>query len=95
MGQPKEHRYALAAGRGLGRLAARPPEDHRVVLLQERRKLQQERQRWEEALHVHRQTLERVREQLAQERTFHRKAYEQNRWWIELLLRWWEARGAA
>jgi hypothetical protein len=46
-------------------------------------------------LHVHRQTLERVREQLAQERTFHRKAYEQNRWWIELLLRWWEARGAA
>jgi hypothetical protein len=44
---------------------------------------------------VHRQALERVREQLAQERTFHRKAYEQNRWWIELLLRWWETRRAA
>jgi hypothetical protein len=95
MRRPAEHRHALAVGRGLGMQAARPPEDHRLVLLQEKRKLQQERQRREEALHVHRQTLERVREQLAQERTFHRKTYEQNRWWIELLLRWWEARGAA
>lgn len=93
MGQRKEHRYALAAGRSLGTQAARPPEDHRLVLLQERRKLQLERQG--EALHAHRQALERVREQLAQERTFHRKAYEQNRWWIELLLRWWGTRRAA
>jgi hypothetical protein len=76
-------------------LATRPPEDHRLVLLEERRKLREERQRREERPHVHRQTLDRVREQLAEERTFHRKAYEQNRWWIELLLRWWEARGAA
>jgi len=95
MRQPREHRHALAAGRGLGMLAPRPPEDHRLVLLEEKRKLQQERRRQEEGLRAHRQTLEWVREQLAQERTFHRKAYEQNRWWIELLLRWWEARRAA
>ena len=29
------------------------------------------------------------------ERTLHRRAYEQNRWWIELALRWWRARHAA
>lgn len=95
MRQPVEPRHAHAAGRGLHTSTPRPPEDHRLALLRENQRWQEEQQRRQEVLRVHREALERVRERLAQERTFHRKAYEQNRWWIELALRWWEARRAA
>lgn len=39
--------------------------------------------------------MERVRDHLARQGNYHRVVYEQNRWWIELALRWWEGRCAA
>lgn len=95
MQRPREHRKALWAGQHLGSQAARVPEDHRLALVREHQRLQAERQRLQSELRVHRETLDRVRDQLAREREYYRVVYERNRWWIELALRWWEARRAA
>lgn len=91
MQRSREHRQALRAGRYLGLRAGWRPDDHRVALTQ----LRAERQQLQAALKGHRQTLERVRDHLARQRNYHRVVYEQNRWWIELALRWWEGRRAA
>lgn len=86
-----EHRQALWAGQQLGSRTCWRPDDHRAALT----RLEAERQQLQAALKGHRETLERIRDDLARERNYHRVAYEQNRWWIELAVRWWEARRAA
>lgn len=95
MRTPNEHRKAVAEAYVLRRSVARVPDDHRHALARESEVLQVERGRLRSVRTAHRDALERVREQLSRERTYYRRAYEQNRWWIELALRWWEARPAA
>jgi tRNA pseudouridine-54 N-methylase len=95
MRQLTEHREAVADARALGRREARVPAEHRGALAAEFERLRAERERLRSGLKVHREALEHVREQLSRERTYHRRAYQQNRWWIELALKWWEARRAA
>jgi hypothetical protein len=90
-----EHRQAAAHERWAAQQVARAPDEHRRVLWRELQRRREERERLRSARQAHRQTLERLRDQLSWERTYHRRAYEQNRWWIELVLQWWEARRAA
>ncbi|MFN3285618.1 MAG: hypothetical protein ACK45F_04995 [bacterium] len=90
-----EHRAAVSDGRRLARSASRLPEEHRLALLRERQRLEGERRRLQANLHLHRDLLDKVREQVQEERTYYRRVYQQNRWWIELALKWWEARRAA
>lgn len=95
MRRPNEHRQALWVSQHLGSQAAQVPEDHRRALVRERERAQTEWPRLQAQLRVHREVLERVRDQMARERDFYRAEYERNRWWIELVLGWWEARRAA
>ncbi|MDR7607941.1 MAG: hypothetical protein QN116_11920 [Armatimonadota bacterium] len=90
-----EHRKALTESRTAAPTAPRAPDDHRLAVLREHERSRAERERLRSLLSLHRDVLEQVRDQLARDRNYHRRAYEQNRWWIELALKWWEARRAA
>ncbi len=93
--RPSEHRRALIEGQRLGKWSARLPEDPRRALRRGIEELREERKRLNDALAVHRRTLEAVQEQLSEDRAFYRRAYAENRWWIELALKWWENHRAA
>lgn len=70
------------------------PADHRLALDRERERSRAERAQVRLLLHQHRDALERVRHQLARDRALARRAYDENRWWIELALAWWTGRAA-
>lgn len=90
----REHRRALQRARSLSFLRVQvppPPCEHHTALQAERRELVgmlQEHhrvlERVREALEEHHRVLERVREAIEQDRTYYRRALEENRWLVEL-----------
>lgn len=78
----REHRRALERARSLSFPRVRVPEapppcEHHTALQAERRGLVG-------ALQEHHRVLERVREAIEQDRTYYRRALEENRWLVEL-----------
>jgi len=92
----REHRRALQGARSLSFLRVQVPKtpapcEHHAALQAEQRRLVG-------ALQEHHRVLERVREATEQDRTYYRRALEENRWLIALaerILRRTETRKAA
>ncbi len=95
MASEKQHKLTLYMVQSALKAEVRPPEEHRRALRQEQERFQLERPERPGLPQDHRNALEEIRRQLAEERAYARRVYERNRWWIELLLKWWESHRAA